>query len=584
MSADCASRLSCTVLETSSRKTALRKYALLVCALFFFLLSSCDSNPPHETSSGGTSEPPKNALELVLTYGSEKEKWITEVTSKFNQEDHRTASGKRIFVRAIPMGSGECIDEVLGGRRQPHMISPASAAFIKLGNAESRTKTGKDLIASTDNLVLSPVVIAMWKPMAEAIGWGKKPIGWSDILSLARNQKGWQTYGFPQWGQFKFGHTHPQFSNSGLISLFAEVYAASSKTAGLTLADVQKPRTADFVSGIEGSIVHYGSSTGFFGRKMFAAGPQFLSAAVLYENMVIESYGPENHPAFPVVAIYPKEGTFWSDHPIGVVERDWVTPEHREASKIYIQYLLQRPQQERAITYGFRPGAVDVPLASPIDEAHGVDPKEPKTTLEVPSVPVIDAILKLWDQKKKGANVVLVLDTSGSMNEDQKIENARAGAAQLVNLLSDSDTLSLLPFNSTMEWAAKDIPIKSGKDQLLKQVNALFAQGGTALYDSIDAGYQHLMEARQNGHDDHILSVIVLTDGADTESKMKLDELMQRIRFDGETHTIHVFTIAYGNDARKDVLQQIADGTQAKAYQGTPQNIVEVFKDISTFF
>jgi Bacterial extracellular solute-binding protein len=128
------------------------------------------------------------------------------------------------------MGSGEAIDEVLEGRRQPHLISPASAAFIKLGNAQSQSKYGKDLISSTDNLVLSPVVIAMWKPMAVALGWGKKPIGWSEILALARSQKGWEAYGYPQWGRVKFGHTHPQFSNSGLISLFAEIYAASGKT------------------------------------------------------------------------------------------------------------------------------------------------------------------------------------------------------------------------------------------------------------------------------------------------------------------------------------------------------------------
>src|SRR5262249_44180008 len=205
-------------------------------------------------------------------------------------------------VKTIPMGSGECIDSLLDGSRKAHLTSPASGAFIKLGNAKSRTKTGKDLIGSTDNLVLSPVVIAMWKPMAEAIGWGKKPIGWSDILALSRTQKGWEAYGYPQWGRFKFGHTHPQFSNSGLISLFAEVYAASRKTAGLTLADVNKPATGEFLSGIEKSVVHYGSSTGFFGRQMFSSGPQYLSAAVLYENMVIESYGQSNLP-FPVVAI-----------------------------------------------------------------------------------------------------------------------------------------------------------------------------------------------------------------------------------------------------------------------------------------
>ena len=97
---------------------------------------------------------PQDALELVFTYGSEKEKWISEVTDQFNREGHRTASGKPIFVRAVPLGSGELIDEVLNGRRQPHIISPASAAFIKLGNAQSQQSTGHDLIASTDNLVL----------------------------------------------------------------------------------------------------------------------------------------------------------------------------------------------------------------------------------------------------------------------------------------------------------------------------------------------------------------------------------------------------------------------------------------------
>ena len=554
----------------------------LLIFLFLFLLLSlpgCKSKTESDTEPSASSG---DRLELTFTYGSEKEKWITEVTSEFNRADHRSGSGKRIFVRAFPMGSGEAIDEVMEGRRQPDLISPASAAFIKLGNAQSQSKYGKDLIASTDNLVLSPVVIAMWKPMAEALGWGKKPIGWSDILALARNDKGWDAYGYPQWGRFKFGHTHPQFSNSGLISLFAEIYAASGKTAGLTVADVDKPRTADFLSGIEKSVVHYGSSTGFFGRQMFSSGPQYLSAAVLYENMVIESYSQANLP-FPVVAIYPKEGTFWSDHPIGIVERDWVTPEHREAAKTYIQYLLQRPQQEKAIAYGFRPGAVDVPLASPIDEAHGVDPKEPKTTLEVPSVPVMDAILKLWQQKKKAANVVLVMDTSGSMNDNHKIENAREGAKQLVALLSDGDRLSLLPFNSKISWAGQNLLIKTGRNELTGTISSLFPQGGTALYDSIDIAYQYLLTQNREGADS-ILSIVVLTDGEDTESKMRLNDLMDRIHFDGETHTIHVFTIVYGKDARKDILGQIADTTQAKSYVGTPENIVGVFKDISTFF
>jgi Ca-activated chloride channel family protein len=126
--------------------------------------------------------------------------------------------------------------------------------------------------------------------------------------------------------------------------------------------------------------------------------------------------------------------------------------------------------------------------------------------------------------------------------------------------------------------------MKSGREQLTRTVDSLFAQNGTKLYDSIDSGYQHLLKLKQDGGNGRILSIVVLTDGDDTESSMQLDQLMQRIQFDGETRTIHVFTIAYGRDARKDILKRISDATQANSYAGTPQNIVGVFKDISTFF
>src|SRR5262249_40574888 len=142
----------------------------------------------------------------------------------------------------------------------------------------------------------------------------------------------------------------------------------------------------------------------------------------------------------------------------------------------------------------------------------------------------------------------------------------------------------LLPFNSRANWASQALQIKTGRGDLIRAIDSLFAGGGTALYDSIDMAYQYLLEETNGGDPNSILSIVVLTDGEDTESKLPLPQLMQHIQFDGERHTIHVFTIAYGNDAKKDILNQIAQATQAKSYEGTPQNIVGVFKDISTFF
>ncbi|BAP55252.1 von Willebrand factor type A [Thioploca ingrica] len=518
-------------------------------------------------------------IELVFTYGSEKENWITAVTKTFNQGHFKITSGKVIQVTAIPMGSGEATQELLEGKRQAHLCSPASAAFIELANAESADQGGKNLIGPTQSLVRSPVVIAMWKPMAEALGWGKKPLGWAEIFNMANQPEGWAAYDNPEWGKFKFGHTHPKFSNSGLISLLAEVYAGSGKTKNLTAADVNNSDVRHYIETIEKSVVHYGSSTGFFGDKMFTYGPAFLSAAVLYENLVIDSYNPQYKLPFPIVTIYPQEGTFWSDHPIGVVEREWVTEEHRQAAKVYIDYLLAKPQQEKAISYGFRPADNNIQLTAPIDEAHGVNPTEPTTLLEVPPAYIIREILTLWNERKKNANVVLALDISGSMMGD-KLNHARQGALKFLQALGDSDNVSLLTFNHEINWLAKQLPLKTERQFIEKKINNLFASGNTALYDAITEAYQYL---KKNPQAEKIAAVVVLSDGQDTSSQLKLEELLKQIQLT-EATSILIFPIGYGEDADKTVLANIANETKTKVYPGTVQDIEKVFLEISTFF
>ena len=127
--------------------------------------------------------------------------------------------------------------------------------------------------------------------MAEAIGWPGKNLRWRDIFEYARDESRWKQVAKPEWGSFKFGHTHPDFSNSGLHALFAETYAALGKFDGITRLDIYQEldKVSSYLHGVEHSIVHYGTSTGFLGERMFSQGSSYLSAAILYENLVIEA-------------------------------------------------------------------------------------------------------------------------------------------------------------------------------------------------------------------------------------------------------------------------------------------------------
>jgi len=543
------------------------------------LLAGCNKT---ESGAGQKDSPPKDAVRLLFTYGSEKEDWVKDVTADFNQGGHKTKGGRPIYVDALPEGSGECVDNIINDIQQADVVSPASEAFIKLGNAQGRAKLGRDVIGPTQNLVLSPIVIGMWQPMAKALGWPDKPIGWADILKLAIDSKGWANYGYPQWGQFKFGHTHPDYSNSGLVSLFATAYAAVGKTSNLEINDLLDPKVGAFVKGIENSVLHYGSSTGFFAKKMFANGPRYLSAAVMYESLVVQSYSEPNI-AFPVVAIYPKEGTFWSDHPVGIVDREWVTPDQREAAEIYIKFLLENPQQEKALKYGFRPGAVEIPIGAPIDTAHGVDPRQPKTVLELPNTATMAAIRDIWLKNKRHARVTLVFDVSGSMNDRNKIALAREGALDLINFLGDEDSFSIMPFNSRVLLDQEPQPLRDYRPAAEQIVSSLIVNGGTSLYDTLSLAYQHVQQQQQEDPS-RIAAIVVLSDGMDTTSKLTLAQLLPQIRYDFEQHTIRIFTIGYEAEDGTDILKQLSEVTQGRYYEGKQTNIRDIFRDISTFF
>src|ERR1700761_5043394 len=110
-----------------------RRFAGLAVALFLLSLTGCRNHSTSGSQATNGSEKPVAAdeIRLIFSYGSEKQKWIEDVTAAFNASGAKTANGKRITVKAIPKGSGECIDDLLSGKEQDDVISPASNVFIK---------------------------------------------------------------------------------------------------------------------------------------------------------------------------------------------------------------------------------------------------------------------------------------------------------------------------------------------------------------------------------------------------------------------------------------------------------------------
>ncbi|MCE9572376.1 MAG: VWA domain-containing protein [Deltaproteobacteria bacterium] len=558
-------------------------------AVMVAVAAGCKKSSDQGQASGGAGpavapdDDSAPSVTLVVAYSSEKKAWMQAEIAAFLATKPKLPSGKRIAIDAKSLGSGEAATAILDGSLKAHVYSPASTAYLTVLNhgwmSNAATPRTKPLAPTSEPLVLSPIVIAMWKPMAEALGWPAKDLGWADIIKISKDPAGWGALGHPEWGAFKLGHTHPEFSNSGLLAVLAEAYAGAKKTRGLDRADLDSATTKAFIADVEQAIVHYGQSTSLFTDKMLERGPGYMSAAVSYENLVVESYSKSGAP-FPLVAIYPVEGTFWSDHPYAILDAEWVGADEKAAAQAFLAHLKSRPAQERALALGFRPADPAVPIGAPLTADHGVDASQPQTLLEVPGALVLDQLLTVWRAAKKPAQVTLVFDRSGSM-QGEPLTAAKAGAGAFLDALGDRDEVSIVFFNDDVPPVPAPVALAKARPALHQAVDATFADGGTALYDATAAAYASMLSAAKRDHS-RIYAVVVMTDGKDEHSKMSLDAL--RAKFSAETSPVKIFTIAYGDNADPTVLERIAADGQGTSVVGSSATIVQVYRDLSTFF
>ncbi|MBO0782262.1 MAG: VWA domain-containing protein, partial [Ktedonobacteraceae bacterium] len=212
----------------------------------------------------------------------------------------------------------------------------------------------------------------------------------------------------------------------------------------------------------------------------------------------------------------------------------------------------------------------------------------PKAVLGVPPANVLNAIKAAWDQKRRKVDVMLILDRSGSMNDADhgtpKINAARQGLSDFINLLGDSDGLGLTVFSDKADVLAPISPLGPRRQALLTQVNGIIAQGNTRLYNTISEQVQSLRALPSK----HIKAIVVLTDGMDNFKSLTADQLAAQLTPAPEDKNagegIKVFTIAYGSDADVGGLTKIANASGGKEYAGNTSNIRQVYQLISQFF
>ncbi|MHA1718262.1 MAG: substrate-binding domain-containing protein [Promethearchaeota archaeon] len=342
----------------------------------------------------------KNAIKLTMVYSSEKSSWISESSGLFLKywEEKRQIDPtlKPINLDFQPYGSGDSLISLLNEEIQPTIWSPASNIWVPLLNSKWSQITHDNtlLVPNFTRIIYSPVVIAVWEDFYKAHPFN----GLNELHDLIKENP----------GLIKLAHTDPRASNSGFMATIMMVSGyLNMDPSKITLDNISNNNVINWMREIESAAIFYGKSTGFLGKYMRDQGPDALQVAILYENLVQdfcipaqEKYGQK------IKAIYPVEGSLFSDHPFCILNGDWVTPEQKMVAREYITFLQRDDMIAKAISTGFRPinnTILDIPYINEIynqsfNEEHGVtfDSTIIKELLSPSDGTVIARIPDLW--------------------------------------------------------------------------------------------------------------------------------------------------------------------------------------------
>lgn len=178
--------------------------------------------------------------------------------------------------------------------------------------------------------------------------------------------------------------------------------------------------------------------------------------------------------------------------------------------------------------------------------------------------------------ERQPVHMMLLVDTSGSMESEDKLSSVKRSIQLMLSLLSPEDRLSLVTFSDDSKtFLNRATPTPEEQQAILYRIQNLRADGST----NMSAGLlevRGLVEPPSSGRKQGLL---LLTDGhanIGVHTEQGLIEILQRIQ--SESPGLSLTTVAYGVDHNAEMLTNMAKAG------GGAYNVVTNLEDVATVF
>jgi Ca-activated chloride channel family protein len=158
--------------------------------------------------------------------------------------------------------------------------------------------------------------------------------------------------------------------------------------------------------------------------------------------------------------------------------------------------------------------------------------------------------------QRKPAHLVFLVDTSGSMNQQDKLPLAKEAMKIAVKNLNENDTVAIVTYAGSTRDVLSPTPA-TDLERIYKAIDSLESGGGTAMGSGMQMAYKHAVK-KASGNT--VSRVVVLTDGdANIGPNLSADAMLNSIQgYVKEGVTLSAIGFGMGN-YRDDLMEKLAD-------------------------
>ncbi|MCD6416789.1 MAG: VWA domain-containing protein [Planctomycetes bacterium] len=190
---------------------------------------------------------------------------------------------------------------------------------------------------------------------------------------------------------------------------------------------------------------------------------------------------------------------------------------------------------------------------------------------------MISPRVELSQKKVMAKDVCFVIDTSGSMQEENRIQSAREAVKFCLKALNPADRFALITFSSAVDVHGEGLrkATKEAVEEAVQTVDGLEARGGTDLCGAT------LEALRMAPKGERPYLIVLVTDGKPTVGIKTPDKIIAKVEETNQSNT-RVFTFGIAQNLNVPLLDRIAETTRGYSEYVAPGRQIE--EKISSFF